>query len=806
MQKTVTLLMAMLCIVSTQAIAQSFNISGTVKSKTGLPVSGATVTLLKATDSAWVKSELTEDSGWFTLHEVGNGDYIVAVIALGYINQQERVLLTDKDINLNILIDKKGAKLDEVVITGNKPFLEREPGKTIVNISEEKAAGNNVLDLLRKLPGISINSNGDITMNGKQGLLVLLNGKQTYLSGQDLSNYLRTMSAEQLAKVELISQPSAKYDAEGNTGIIDLKTKKNGKEGLSGSASARYTQTAFSGTNDNLRVNYKKNKTNLMVNAGYYSNAGFLKQTMNRNFRDPGTYEITGKFAQDTYMEERFRDYSLSVNAEQELNEKTTASLVLSGVYHPNEETDKSVASIQNLVTNTITYNEFINHRTFTRQNVNAVAQVDRKLAKDHELTVNADYLFYDILNTQDIVNNNFDAQKQPIPGGISLKGTLPTDITVYSAKADYTGKIGKDTRIEAGIKTSYLNTGNGVFFDINHNGIWIKDTVRSNNFKYDENINSAYASCNLKLAKDFETKLGLRAEQTNAYGVQTVGNQRFERHYLSFFPTAFVSYKMNEDYSFELNYGRRVQRPEYKQMNPFIEFNSQYKYSTGNPNLLPQYSQNIELTANYQHNLSGNVKYRHVSDIINSVATQDNVNYIYRVMPVNIGSNTALEFSLTFNKELYKWWEVSATAYAFNLHYDGIYIGQPFEVSGGGYGVFTSGDFNFGNNWKATYWLNAAGKQRESSMAIADSNLMYGMSLSKKLFHDTTLVKLNIVDPFRTYVYGASVQMRDIDSRFTNRYNTMDYSLSVTYDFGKQLDRMRHNNSDADGTGRMRM
>jgi hypothetical protein len=174
--------------------------------------------------------------------------------------------------------------------------------------------------------------------------------------------------------------------------------------------------------------------------------------------------------------------------------------------------------------------------------------------------------------------------------------------------------------------------------------------------------------------------------------------------------------------------------------------------------------------------------------------------------MPVNIGSNTALEFSLTFNKELYKWWEVSATAYAFNLYYDGIYNGQPFEVSSGGYGFFTSGDFNFGNNWKATYWLNAAGKQRESSMAIADSNLMYGMSVSKKLFHDTTLVKLNIVDPFRTYAYGASVQMRDIDSRFTSRYNTMDYALSVTYDFGKQLDRMRQHNSDADGTGRMKM
>lgn len=805
MQKTITFLTAVLCLASARLQAQTFSITGQVKDKTGAAIAAATVSLLKASDSSWIKSELTGDNGNYTLQDIHAGNYIIAVTLLGYAEKRELVTVGNENIVAAIILDKQSNVLEEITVTGNKPFIEREAGKTIVNITAEKAAGNTVLDMMRKLPGVTVNGSGAISMAGKQGVLVLINGKQTYLSGEELANYLRSMSAEQLAQVEIMSQPSAKYDAEGNTGIINIKTRKNEKEGISGTASATYSQTAFAGTEENLHINYKKNKTSLMTNAGYYNRAGFLKQRVDRNFRDKQTHEITGTQRQSSYWTERFKDYSLSLDGTQEFNDNTSIDLHVNAVYHPNHETDKAATENYDVASGSVITNDFVNNRDFLRRFFNGIAQLNQKFGKEHELTVNCDYYVYDVNNYQDIVNSNFDANGNPVPGGISLKGYLPTDIKVTSVKADYTGAIGK-TKVEGGVKSSFVAFETGVFFDINDNGTWRQDTVRTNNFLYNENIHSAYLSCSHPFGEKLDAKIGLRAEQTNARGFQEFGSTGFERHYLSLFPTAFVSYKLNNDYSFECNYGRRIQRPEYRQMNPYVEFISQYSYKVGNPRLMPQYTHNVELAANYKTILNCKASYSSVSDIINNIARQDNQTFIYYVMPENIAKNTAWQFSVTFNKALFNWWEVSSTAYAFALGYEGIYNEQAFRDWGTGSGLWMSSDFSFLHNWKASYWLHANGTSRETSMVTAQPNLYYGFSFSKKLFHDTTLVKLDVVDPFRTYEYNFGINIQDVDTQISNRYNTREYALSITYDFGKQLDRMRKINNAADETGRMKM
>lgn len=804
MQQTVTILVAMLCIVSFRVSGQFHSISGHVKDKSGKAVASATVSLLKASDSSWVQTEITNDDGSYKMQEVVPGDYILAVSSITTVEKTETISMQEKDLLHDMEVMRKSNALEEVTVTGNKPFIERRADMLVANISADKALGNNVLDLLRKLPGLKVNSDGSISMTGKQGVLVLVNGRQTYLSGEELANYLRSMTAEQVAQVEIMSQPTARYDAEGNTGIVNIKTHKNHKEGLSGSASATYSQTRYSGTSDNVRVGYKREKTNLSVNAGYYNRAGFLDQRIDRTLKDKNTGEQTGTMEQESYLFERFKDYSLSVDGEREIDSTSAINIHASGNYHPNNETDLTSTHIYDISTATVTNNEFENNRDFVRTNFNGVAQYSKKIKPNHEFTVNADYNLYNVDNYQDLVNNNYNAQMQPVPGGVSLKGYLPTDIEVFSSKADYNGTVGK-TQIEGGVKASFVAIDAGVFFDVEHSGTWIPDTVRSNNFLYNENVNAAYFSCSRSLGTKVETKMGLRAEQTNAKGFQEIGNISFERHYISLFPTAYVSYKPNDKYSFGCNYGRRLQRPEYRQMNPYVEYYSQYNVRTGNPALRPQFTHAIELNGSYKNTVHCNASYRSVSDIINNVARQDNKTFIYYVMPENIAKNTAYEFALTFNKELFKWWEVSATGYSFYLDYDGIYDGMAFSNGGPGWGFMTSGDLSF-NKWKASYWLNANGRSRESSIVTASANMMYGFSVSRRVFHDTTLIKLNVVDPFLTYVYDYNVIIQDVDTHARNVYNTREYALSITYDFGKQIDRMRQIARESDETGRMRM
>ncbi len=787
------------------ARAQSYHIKGTVKDREGKPLGGTTVTLLSSADSSWIKSELTEDNGAYNLTDVAKGSYIVDFNLVGYNNEKRATTIQDKDETLNIDLSKKSTELKEIVVTADKPFIEREAGKTTVNVNADKAAGSNVLDLLRKMPGITVSGNGTISMTGKQGVLVTVNGKQTYLSGEELTNYLRSMQAEQVAQVEIISQPGAKYDAEGSAGVLNIKTRKNKKEGLSGTASASYGKTRFSGTSDNLRLNYKQNKTAVMVNAGYYNHAGFLEQEIDRSFKDPETYALTAVQRQTSYWKERFKDYSLSADIEQEINDNTTLSAQVKGVYHPNSEQDQSHTVINDVANNTTTVNDYYNQRDFVRTNYNANLQLNKKWTDKHELIASAEYVDYNVDNRQDMTNRNYDGNGNFIPGGLILKGDLPTTTDVAGAKADYSGTFGK-TKIEAGVKTSFVAIEAGVNFNVNDNGVWRYDSVRNNNFIYKENINAAYVSCAHTFSEKLDAKAGLRAEHTLADGLQEVGNVGFNRNYLSLFPTAYLNYKPNDKYNFGLNYGRRVQRPEYRQLNPYIEFTSQYSYRSGNPRLMPTFSHHCELTGSYKNTLFVTATYRNISDIINNVARQNNNTYVYYVMPENIAKASEVQFALTFNKALYKWWEVSASAWGFELYYDGFYNGLPLRDKGTGFGFYTSGDLNFAHNWKAGYWFTGQGRSRESSMVTADSNLMYGFSVSKRLFKDTTTVRLNVTDPFGTYTYGWGIDLQDVYMHANNRYNTRDFTVSVTYDFGKQIERMRNNDASSDASGRQRM
>ncbi len=782
MQKIILLFSLLLAAYCTQA--QSFNIAGSLKDINGKGITGITISLLKASDSSWVRSEYTDDSGIFNFKAIATGDYIVDVFATGYKNNKQKITLTTNIYQLNITLQKGSTQLKEVTVTDKRPFIEQDLGKTIVNVSSSiTTAGSNVLDLLRRSPGITVDMNGNITMQGKQGVLVLIDNKETYLSGQQLADYLRTLSAEQVAQLELITQPSARYDAEGNAGIINIKTKKNRTQGLNGTVMASYKQGVYPGTINSVRIEQTKNKLHLEASYTFLHMTGFEQQNGWHNIENEQNGLTQYHFDEDGFLTETFEDHNLHFGAAYKLSDKTTINGNITGIYHTNAERDYLNDHIIDSVNNS-SYNNAFTRRGFLRRNILVNAEYRHDFNKDNNIAVLADYLIRDENDFDNTVNTNYDASMQPIPGGYIFKDLHPNLINASTIRVDYTAQLKNKVKIEAGAKSSYATISDRLNDSVLQNNIYIPDTMRSNHFSYHENINALYISANKRFGKKWETQAGLRCENDITSGIQETGTQSFSNNTTSLFPTLFIAYTLNKNNRFEFNYGRRVSRPSYTWLNPYVRYLSQYYYEVGNPTLQPEYSNNIELKHTYHNHLTTTCSYSHsngmAGDVIHILGNTE-----YKSIE-NIAVINELGIGITYNAPIFKWWSLSVSGSYYNVAFMGVLDGRNFNISRTRCYFHTNNQFSFKNNWAAEAGYFCAGNNIEGFMTDEEPRQWLSLGFSKKLFNDTTTLKLNIEDPFNAYVYTYLNNWYNLDSRTQNRWDNRQLSLSVTYNFGK--------------------
>jgi len=805
MRKLLTLLTVALTTLSFVSFAQVKNgkVNGTVVDGSTKIVESATITLLKSKDSSVAKMSVADKAGKFSFDGVAEGSYLVSISAVGHekgFSETFEINATNQAITLKTIELVPVAKsVGGVTVTAKKPLIEQRIDRTIVNVDASVTnVGNSALEVLEKAPGISVDKDGNVSLKGKQGVVIYIDGRPSYLSGADLANMLRSMNASQLEQIEIMTNPPAKYDAAGNSGVINIKTKKNKQFGYNGSITSGYTQGIYPRFNESGNFNYRNGKVNLFTNLNYNRNHRGEDLYITRNFSEAATKDILTRFDQKSEMINQNHFYSAKVGLDYSASKSTTLGVVVNGFYNPSTWESRTNAFILepngDLRSQTKAYTRNDEKWKNFSANANFRTVLD---SAGQELTGDLDYIQYRSTSIQPLYSFYFDKFGNTSQTSDTLLGSLPQNITIKSGKLDYTRPLKNGAKFEAGIKTSLVNTDNNAVYDNLVNSQRILDSARSNHFIYDENINAAYANYSRKLGKKWNGQFGLRVENTNAKGHSTghefdttknkfvAFDKTFKRNYTQLFPTMYLQYVANEKNSFVLNYGRRINRPDYESLNPFIHFLDRYTFEQGNPNLKPQFAHNIELSHTYKGFLTTTANYTTTNDIIQQVLEQNEETNETFIKKANIASLKQVGLSVSAYKEINKWWSGNIYVNVYNNHFKGVVNNENISIGITGYMMQVQQQFKWGKGWGAEVSGFYRSKSLEGVLFIQPI-AQVNAGFSKQIMKNKASVRLNVRDIFKGGVFKGYSKYGNVDATFKDVNDSRAVSISFTYRFNK--------------------
>ncbi|MEQ1798587.1 MAG: TonB-dependent receptor [Lacibacter sp.] len=802
MKKFSAFLTAAFLTLSLAGFAQKIStISGEVKDEATKPLAGITILLLRANDSSLVKADITDKAGAYVFAAVKEGAYLIAATAVGY-QKKFSTLIQIKDggeaVVPSFTLQPETKNLKELIVAGRKPMFEQKPDKLVVNVDASPTnAGANALEVLEKSPGVTVDKDGNISLKGKGGVQVFIDGKPAYLSGADLANYLRNMQGSQLEQIEIMTNPPAKYDAAGNSGIINIKTKKSKLMGYNGSLSTGYTQGRYQRYTSSFNFNYRKNKVNLFANGNFNARNSFQELNIQRSFSNQTTKEIVSLFEQETKMIQQNRSLNGKVGLDFFATKKTTLGVTANGFYNPGSFLSTSDINIFNPGHALLgkTFGKADNSSTWKHfgTNLNFRHVFD---TTGREITADIDHLRYNVDNTQSLFNRyeNSTGGYSMLPD--TLYGNLPQQIRIYTAKVDYVHPFKNGLKFEAGLKTGFVETDNDARYDSLLNNSMKLDSARRNHFVYDEYINAVYVNFSKQLNKKISAQVGLRLENTSAKGRSTgytLNEARdkfvdfdttFRLNYTQLFPTAYIQYAINEKHSLGLNYGRRIRRPDYESLNPFVEFIDRYTYEQGNPNLRPQFSHNIELSHTYMGFLTTTLNYTNTNNIIQEVLEQNedkNESYIKRA---NIAKQQQIGIAVSAFKQIKKW---SGNIYVnvFNNMFEGLVNNDFVKLSSTTMIMSASTSYKFGKDWttEISGFYRSAGYEGVFNIQPL-GELNFGVS--KPVLKNKATIRLSVRDILWTQAAKGEIKYGLVDARFQQRRDSRTVGMTFTYRFSK--------------------
>jgi iron complex outermembrane receptor protein len=756
-------------------------------------VESASVGLLRAKDSAVVKMAVSDKTGHFEVEKVADGKYLVLIQSVGfakYYSEAFTISAAQSAYNLKtIVLQGASKKLEDVTVVAKRPFVEQKVDRTVINVDATPSnTGATVMDILEKSPGISVDKDGNISLKGKQGVMIMMDGKPTYLSGLDLANMLKNLPSANLDQIEIMTNPPAKFDASGNSGVINIKTKKTKTVGYNGSVTASYGQGVLPKSNLSTNLNFRENKFNYFANATVFYNENFGDLVLMRKFRNQTTNELLSLFDQVAKNSRDNQGYNYKVGADYFMNKKTTLGIVVNGYDSRNTEYTDNTTLIKDKNNALTTRTQAINDVKSSYKNIGVNFNLRHVFdSVGNELTADVDYVNYTSGSAQLLSNRFFDNAGNKKSVDEILRGNIPSDIDIYSAKLDFTHPMKGGSRFEAGLKTSYVETDNDAQYanmDFSTNQ-FVKDANRSNHFLYKENINAAYLNLSKQLNKIWSAQLGLRLENTNLSGNQLTTSQTFKRDYTQVFPTAFIGYTPNDKNQFAISYGRRIDRPNYQDLNPFYNFLDKYTYQVGNPYLNPQFSHNFEINHTFRSMLTTSLNYSTTKDIIQEVLEQvDSTNTSF-IKKSNIASRKNIGLSVSLNAPVAKWFRTSIYTNVFNNAFSGVINGKLEEVSGTSFMANMNNQFTFNKGWSG----EISGFYRSPAVqGVLVSNPMWGMNIGvgKQVMKNKGAIRLVVRDVFRTQVFSGYSKYQNVDVTINQARDSRVVNLSFTYRFAK--------------------
>lgn len=812
MQKIYTFLLSLLIGFASYSQTKTGVVNGTLLSNSK-PLDGATISILSPKDSSLIKAEISHKDGSFEIDHLNEGDFMISFSRVGYTTTLQQITITATPLNLgNIELTQSATNLSAVTVTAKRPFIENKIDKTVVNVdASPTSTGLSAMEVLEKSPGVSIDNNDNISVKGKNGVIILIDGKPSYLSGQDLANYLKNMPANQLDQIEIMTQPSAKYDASGNSGIINIKTKKNKANGFNGNISTSAIFANYFKNTNSLNFNWRKNKVNLFGNYGYAYWEGFNDISLNRQFRTSREEKFNRYFVQNTYGKFKGTPQNFKLGLDYTASKNTTIGIVVSGLVDKRQFTSSGKNMIYDTMKNFVGYNVAESQNKDPWTNVGFNANIRQLLGKGKELTADADYILYRTKGNQYSDNYLYDNNDVLTAEPYLLRGYLPADIDIFSFKTDYAQPLPGNAKLEAGFKSSYVKTDNDAqytYYNQNDNK-WLVDNGRSNHFIYKENINAAYVNVN-KQIKKWGIQLGLRAEQTIAEGNQLAQDKSFSLNYTKLFPTSYVSYQMNDKNTFGLSYGRRINRPGYQDLNPFQYLLDQFSFRQGNPNLQPQFSNNIELSYNYKGQLNISVNHTTTTDIINEVvhSYKTGENYTTYQVKENLADNRNIGLSVNWNYPATKWWTINLFTNAFNNKYSGFVGDEKIDVSLSTVMANVSNQFNFKKGWTGELSGFYQSKNLAGSVIIAQPMGVFSLGAGKQILKEKGTLRLNVRDPLWIQKFRGNIDLNTFNTQIQSKWDNRRYIITFNYRFGKTMQQQnrRRNAASQDEQNRMNL
>jgi iron complex outermembrane recepter protein len=788
--------------------SQNYLIKGSLKDEAGQPISYATTALKLAKDSSLVKVEMTDENGNYSFLSTAEGVYFIQHSFVGFQDYTSDPLTIKSDLTIPTCVMKSSVEnMEEVVVSAKRALIEVKPDRNIFNVQGTiNTTGENGLSLLRKAPGVRLDNNNNISVLGRAGVLVYIDGKRLPLSGDELTNYLQTLTSEQIDRIEIITNPGAKYEAQGNAGIIDIKLKKDKNLGANGSASMGISKGRYQQFNTGASGNYRNKKLNAFGNVNY--SLGTFWNRMNfENFQNGFLLDEKNLSTNEN------QNTSLRLGTDFYLSKKSTIGFLVTRQMNSSigESTnDTKISSISNrtkIDSILIAPNNSDSNGDQASYNINYAYE-----SGNFKMNMDADYASFENESDYRQPNYYYNDDKSKVLRLIDNKYSTPSKIEISTAKVDFETKLGIG-KIEFGSKISKVKTDNVFnFYNVIEN-VDVFNTRRSNKFLYDENVTAGYVSYAAQLNSTWNVTGGLRVEHTAAEGDLSAFSADLEEEpvvfdYVKYFPTAGISYAKNPEHAYSLKYGRRINRPDYAVLNPFREQLSELSFSKGNKNLKPEIVNNLELsyTLKYMYNFS--LSYSLTNDQITRLIGPDDIDTRAGFISWdNLSTQRLYALNASVPATINKWWSsyfnfgFSFTDNKANYGKDGIVDVQAYN-----YTIFQQQTFSLPNKIKAEVsgWYSGPGVW--GGVFLFDPSYSLDFGIQRRFFKEKLNIKLSAADVFFQSGWSGASNFNGLYGKGNGNWDSRRISLNFSYDLGNSNVKSRKRKTSAeDELGRIK-
>ena len=771
----------MFCISFLTMSAQKVELSGTVRSqKTKEKLPFVAVTIFNAETNKLIEYTTSNDDGKYSiLIEEGISVYMKAEI-LGYQDYTSLIFVLSKNLNKDIFLDEKAEELEEVLILSKKKLITFKGDKLVYDIANSGLGdGNDGIETISKLPGMRLDKDENIVFRGSGNLQVLINGKRSLLKGDALTQYLKTIGGENIEKIEVITNPSARYDAEGTAGIINIQLKKGKLDGFTGSLNTsiggEYLRNNNAGT-----VFYQSGKWNLNATGRYYK----YNSVNNREIvRTVATSTGTNAIEQLNDWLPKSNYSSLKLGAEYSINKNNT--LGTSWNYNVDKTDETTIGRTNEFINQQQNKYTLLNEKGNNKDktltgNVYYTFQTD---SLDTKITTQFNYASYKNSKFQTTKNEYFLIDNTKYQNDFTIQLNNPTSYKIANVKVDVEQKINKKMTLEGGLKYSKVkNDYNNEYAVENASGVFVDDSQISNHLLYDESIFSGYVQW-MYATEKWNFQAGVRSENIKYTSNSLTINQINSNHYTSWFPSFSIN-RILENNKFQFSYSRRIQRPQYLDLNPFYKYLDTYNIDVGNPNLKPQFADAFNLAWIYKNKTSFSLYASKATDVIYDKVAYNPTTGITVNSKDNIANSTNVGVSFSTSIAVKKWWDISLNADASYNRMKSNIINYTFDEKGTNWYVTLENEFSLPKKWK----LFASGYYDNGGVSGNWNNKpSYDVSFRmRKTFLDNKWkVQLKGDNLLKKSLFSSVITQGNVTTDWTNKWETRRIMFSVTYNFG---------------------